>query len=252
MTKFSLATALLLPATLLAAVRIEPAPDTSAVVTQPPPAVVTPPPPVETEAQRKAKEQAQLDALRRQQEQIAAETKTLQAADTELAPVWPQYDFLRIVARYQTLKLKTPDVKKLVAQRINTAKQLVDFKTQLIADIAFAPYPHGDLVTRAKVTLAGKLAKATDADLTFTTDYGEVAVPWGDLPPAEVVRLAKFYAAERAASETDDAKSRRNALTSAFAKQYGVSMAPAKPAQPAPKPAEPRPPTKIKPYSTLQ
>jgi hypothetical protein len=247
--------ALLRPVTLHAAFKIEPGPgESSTVATQAPPAVVAPAPPVETEVQRKQKEQAQLEALRGQQAQIAAETKTLQAVDAELAPVWPTYDFVRILARYQTLtgQVTTAEVKAQITPRLTNVRQLVDFKTQLIADINFAPYTRGDLVARDKAPLTGTLAKATADRLIFTSQYGEAGAPWGELPPEEVIRLAKFYAAERAEAETDAAKSRRSALLNAFVKKYPVAKAPPKPVEKKPATTAPKPPAPLKPYSPLQ
>jgi len=203
------------------------------------PKPASPPPP--TAEQLKQQEQAKLEALRLQQQAVLDETKLVQTTDAELAALYPKYDFLAVIARYQTLagQLITPDAKKLVTQRLVTAKTLVDFKTQLATDIALQPYTKGDLQTGTKTTLAGTIAQANDTELTAKTQYGDLTVPWSDLPPATLLQLARFYAT--AAADAVDTKSRRSKLISTFATQYHLPVTPPKQPAPAtpPKPAKP-------------
>ena len=222
-----------------------PAPAPPVIVTQQVVTVVTtaapPVAPQITDAQRRQLDDAQLAALR---QQTTAETKLIQAGEAELPALWPKYNFAAIVAHYQTLagKLTTPDAKKLVNQKLSNARQLAEFKTLLMADIAAQPYARGDLLTSQNVPLNGKLTRATETELTFTTAYGELTAPWSDLPPATVGQLAKFYSA----AATGDAATRRQHLLAAFLKQYNIlPPAPLKPA--APKPAAPKTQTKPRP-----
>ena len=179
-------------------------------------------------------EQERIDELRQQQDRITAEVRMLQSADAELTAFWTKFDFLAVVARYDTLarQLTTAEVKQLVVQRIDTARRLAEFKTQLIADITQQPYTRGDLVTRAHTPLAGQLVRANDVELTFTVQYGELIARWSDLSPGTVLYLARHYAFARTATETDDAKTYRQQLIAAFTKQYKSPTASPKPAAP--------------------
>lgn len=214
------------------------------IVTAPPAApVVAPkpaPPPPPTAEQLRQQEQAKLDALRQQQQLVLDETKLLQTTDAELAALWTKYDFLAIAGRYELLasQFKSGDARNVANQRATRAKTLAEFKTQLIADLNAQPYTRGDVATGAKTRLAGALSKATDAELTSQTQYGELTLPWSDLPPASVLQLAFYYVG--ASKEADDLKARRQKLITAFAGQYHLPATPPKPVAPTP-PAAPKP-----------
>ena len=219
---------------------------TVVTTTSGPPVVVPVAPPV-SDDQRRQQEQAQLAAL---QQRTAAELKLIQAGEVELAGLWPKYNFAAIIAHYQALagQVTTADAKKLLSPKLGTAKQLADFKMQLMTDIAAQPYARGDLLTSKNVTLSGKLTRATDAELTFTTQYGELTAPWSDLPAATVVQLARYYIP----AEAGDAATRRQQLLAAFMKQYNVAPPPPPTKPVPPKSQPPKPLAKPKPASGVK
>jgi hypothetical protein len=187
---------------------------------------------IEKQREQLSQAEQQADRQRREREekerqQALAEKKLLQTFEPELAPLWQSYDFKGVLARYEAFapKLQTSEVQKLLEQRKVVAKKLVEFKSVLAADFARRPYDRADLWTRNDTPLAGRLVRATDAQLVFATPYGELVTDWQDLAPATVVKLAEFYLASRAHTEKAEPLARRHFGLAVFCKQYGPERA---------------------------
>ena len=181
-------------------------------------------------AQQKAAEQAkqqeeqhrrELEA--REAERAAAEQKLLQALEPEISPLLARYDFTGLEARYAQFAptVETAVGKRLIAGREAGAKVLQEFKAQLAADFAARPFDAAVLPTKAGVQLMGRLARATDAEVFYTTTYGEIVGKWSDLPPAALVKMAASYATAAANTETPDVQARRYLMLSVFCRNYG-------------------------------
>lgn len=174
------------------------------------------------ETERRAQERAA-----QEQQRIAEEKKLLQALEPEVAPAWQSYDFKASQAKYGTLagKMETAEGRRLLEQRVATAKLLADFKSQLAADFARRPYDRADLQTRNLSQLSGRLVRATEGQLVFATPYGELVTDWRDLAPATLVKLAEFYATTLRPAEKPEQTGRRYLALAVFCKQYGMDRA---------------------------
>lgn len=186
------------------------------------------------EQQREQSDQAQEEAERqrrereeKEQQQAVGEKKLLQAQESGLGPLWQSFDFKAALTKYEALaaKLQTAEVRKLLEQRKLTTKLLVEFKSQLAADVARRPYDRADLRTRNDTQLTGRLVRATDTQLVFATPYGEVVTDWRDLSPVTFIKLAEFYVTSLAASEKAEPLARRHLALAVFCKQYSLDRA---------------------------
>jgi len=230
-------------------VRPEPPPPP---VTNTPPVTVTntsAPPIVQpqlTPEQIKAIEEAKIrEALR---QRTAEEIRLIEGGEVEVKALWPKYAFLAVVAHYQAFaaKVETPDGKKFLNQKLSNARQLANFKIQLMSDIAAQPYSRSDFVIGNTTLNSSQITSATDTELILTSSYGETVSPWTDLSPDAMVQLARFYAATFVAAETPAVKDSRAWSLAAFGRQYNVAITP-KTTTPTP-PAPPKPKEPIKPF----
>jgi serine/threonine protein kinase len=140
-----------------------------------------------------------------------------------VAPLWQNYDFKAVVARYEAYSQKagTHADHKLLDQQLKRARRLVEFKEQLAADFARRPYEGTDLETRGGAPLPGRIVRATDREIVCSTPYGEIVSDWRDLTPVALIKLADFYAMANAATDTPDARGQRFLRLAIFCKQYG-------------------------------
>ena len=184
--------------------------------------------------QRELQSQAHQDEERRRQQQADAErhraeeeTRRAGALEPELKPFWDKYDFKGALGKCAAIQasLKTDAGRQALEPRLAAARWLNEFKTKLAADFSRQPYARGDLQSRTQVPLSEKLMRASDTDLVFAAKYGEIIIPWTDLPPAELVKLAAFYSAAAARTEKPDALARRALALAVFCRQYGRESA---------------------------
>jgi serine/threonine protein kinase len=180
---------------------------------------------IEDAAQRAELERR--EQLERQLEQLDRERKLLHATETEVGALWQLYDFKRGLARYEQLsgKIESDEARHTLQQKLAMAKLLAEFKSELAADFARRAYERGDLQTRAAVQLSGKLARATDDQLVFSTPYGEILTPWVELTPATLIKLAEHYITLSAATTRGEALGRRHLRLAVFCKQFGAERA---------------------------
>jgi len=167
------------------------------------------------EAQASQAKQEELDRQR-----AVDETQALQA----VAPMWQNYEFKAAVARYEAYSQTagTNTGHTLPGQQLNRARQLVEFKEQLIADFARRPYEGTDLETRGGAPLPGRIVRATDREIVCSTPYGEIVSDWRDLAPTALVKLADFYAAANSVTDTPAVRGQRLLRLAVFCKQYGL------------------------------
>jgi serine/threonine protein kinase len=186
----------------------------------------------EQKQQQAAAQQAQ---AAQDQQKAGQETKILQAADAAANPSWAVYDFATAETKYEAVapQIVSAAGRQGLDQRLAAAKLLVEFKTQLAADIARRSYDNADLQTRSGVKLAGRLTRATDSELTFTTPYGELASSWGDFAPETLQALAEYYAGTSAQTDPPENVGRRYLTLAVFSRQYGLDRAAASYAQQA-------------------
>lgn len=186
----------------------------------------------EKKQQEAAAQQAQ---AAQDQQKAGEEARILQATDAAANPSWTVYDFNTAEAKYEAVapQIVTAAGHQGLDQRMAAAKLLVEFKTQLAADIARRSYDNADLQTRGGVKLAGRLTRATDTELTFTTPYGELASSWGDFAPETLQALAGYYAGTSAQTDQPESVARRYLTLAVFCRQYGLNRAAASYAQQA-------------------
>ena len=174
-------------------------------------------------AQRAAAEEARRRATAAQsQQQVDAEIAQVQALETSLHPIVNNYDFQTALTKSTELepRLTTPAAKRLLEQRCATLRRLVEFKKQLIGDLATKPFEASQIVTRSG-RVEGQLTHATETDLTFTVPYGELPAAWHDLTPATLQKMGEFYA--QIGKPTD--RARRYLDTAILAKQFNLKFA---------------------------
>jgi len=195
----------------------QPMPPPVVVTTTAPPVVLVQPPPKPTTEDLVAKRIAEED----RQRILQTETNLILTADMEGVPLLEGYDFVAILARYNSLeeKMTFPETKNLLHQRVTTIRWLVKFKEILLADIARSPYGRGDLITRTANPVVGTLVGATATMISVKNPYGTTEKAWKDLAPESVGKLAQFYIAG-AASEMPSAVARRQLAYAVFCKQY--------------------------------
>ena len=80
--------------------------------------------------------------------------------------------------------------------------RLVQFKQQLIADIGRQAYPGGQLRSKNNEPVTGNLTKASETELFFSTQYGELVQAWTEFVPGELLKLGGYYASTFAPSES--------------------------------------------------
>ncbi len=171
------------------------------------------------EADRQRREQQA-----REQEQANAEKEKLQSFEAGIANLWTTYDFKTAQIRYESLtpSFTTTDGRRALQSRQAVARLLVEFRTQLGADFIRRPYNSEDLQTRTGARLSGRLGHATEKQLVFSTQYGEVLTDWSDLAPPMLIKLAVFYVNAFTQTEKPDARARRYLLLAVFCRQYGL------------------------------
>lgn len=171
------------------------------------------------EAERKRLEQEV-----REREQATAEKQQLQTFEAGIANLWSVYDFKTAQIRYDALtpNFATSEGKRALQARQTMVRLLVEFKAQLVADFIRRPYNAEDLQTRTGARLVGRLGRATDKQLVFTSQYGEVLTDWSDLAPPMLIKLAVFYANASTQTEKADVRARRYLLLAVFCRQYGL------------------------------
>jgi hypothetical protein len=164
------------------------------------------------------------EVLEREREQAAAEKQTVRVGEAGITALWDAYAFATVRKTYETLaaSIKTTEVRQLLQTRLATARLLEEFKTRLAADFVRRPLDGQQLRTRDGAQLSGKLGRATDTQLIFTTPYGELTSEWRNLTPAAIVKVGEFYATAFAATEKTDTRARRYLLLAVFCKQYGL------------------------------
>ena len=201
---------------------LKPPPPPSPQVVEP---VQPPPPPEPTPEEIRALEAAKAAAAAKQLELEDKERQLILATDRNVDPGWYGYDFAAILNAYKALdpQITTSTNRLLLKPRLRLATLVVDFKSQLINDIPRLPYDSGDLLTRQGSRLVGRLARATDTQLFFSTAYGELTVAWSDLPNSALRQLAFFYATAFAPSEMPAVQGHRYLTLAAFARQYRLS-----------------------------
>ena len=215
----------------------------------PQPQIVTPSPAqierARAEEARKKKEQEERDAeeARRKKEEVVRqmeledkERDMIFNTDINVGPSWRSFDFAAILNAYKAIdpQITTSTNRALLKPRLRVATLVADFKSQLINDILRLPYDGGDLLTRQGSRLVGRLGRATDTQLVFSTAYGELTIAWSDLPSSALARLAFFYATAFAPSEVPAVQGHRYFTLAAFAKQYaGLSDSAARAARAA-------------------
>ncbi len=179
------------------------------------------------EQQEKQEEDAQHQREQRELQKAADETKLLQSADTEAIPLWHAYDFKVVNTKFEALRpqIETAAAHRLLDQRRLTASLLTEFKAQLAADFARRPYDSAGLQTHSSVQLAGRLIRATDTQLVFSTQYGELVSEWSDLAPATLQKIAEDYATAFAQTDKPETIARRYLTLAVFCKQYGLDRA---------------------------
>jgi serine/threonine protein kinase len=175
-----------------------------------------------------------LEEERRRQEELRAKMEAeiglIAKAESQARALLAAYDFEELVKTYEPLRAKCsiPDTQNLLASKLFGAAQLVAFKHQLVADISAQPYEKGDLVTARGATLNGTVNKADTQQFTLTKRYGdneaESDVGWNELPPAQLARLAEYYAglAAKKTPAAADLAARHLALA-VFYKSYGFT-----------------------------
>jgi hypothetical protein len=175
-----------------------------------------------------AKQRAEEERLAREQQEAAragAELKLVQGSETAVAAFLGSYDFKSVQAKFEmlTAQLQTDAGRQLLDQKLTLAKLLVQFKTQLSADFPRQPYDSSNLQTRNYTRVAGRLARATDTQLIFSTPYGELVSEWRDLAPGTIQQIAMNYAAVFEKLEKPEIQARRYLAMAAFCKQYGLA-----------------------------
>ncbi len=177
--------------------------------------------------QEKQEEDARHEREQREQQKAADETKLLQSADTAAIPLWQAYEFKAVDTKFEALtpQIETAATHRLLDQRRLTTSLLTEFKAQLAADFARRPYDSAGLQTRSSVQLAGRLSRATDTQLVFSTQYGELVSEWRDLAPATLQKIAEDYATASTQTDKPETIARRYLTLAAFCKQYGLDRA---------------------------
>ncbi len=180
---------------------------------------------------RAEEERRRAEEEERQRQRAAEEAKVLQTIEPDIAPHWHAYDFRGAALKYEVFQqtLQTAGGKQVVQKRIDTARLLAEFKTQLMADFARRAFPGEQLTTRGGAHPVGNLVRANETELVFGTQFGEGIYNWKDFPPAELIKMGAAYLV----GEKPESQSRRCLHLAVFAKQYGLDQAAATYAQQA-------------------
>lgn len=173
------------------------------------------------DATRQETELREREHAERVRQMTSGEVQKLQALDTPVAALCNSYDFKGALAKYESLNFESDAARQSLAQRKAFIGLLVEFKAQLAADFVRRPYDSAELQTRNRVTVQGRLARATETQLIFATPYGELVANWTDLPPVSLQKLAEFYATTFAPTDKPATIGRRYLLLAAFSKQFG-------------------------------
>ena len=160
-------------------------------------------------------------------ERAAEEAKFVQSIDPQIIPFLQKYDFRGAHEKYLQVgeNVSTPLGRQLLQNRLDATDRLVQFKQQLIADVTRQAFPGDQLHTKSNVPVSGNLTRATDSELFFGTQYGELAQSWTEFLPGELLKVAGSYATTSAASEPAASQARRYLMLALFAKQYGLDRA---------------------------
>lgn len=179
----------------------------------------------EAAAAREREEQLRRERKAREQQRAEEEARLLQALEPEITPLLQRYDFTGLQERYQRFseQVITTLGRKLLAERQHATTWLIEFKNQLAADFAAQPVDASALRTRGGTALIGRLARASDTEVYYRTDYGEIVGRWADLPPATLIQLATQYAANLGAKEPPEKRARRYLMLAIFCRTYGQS-----------------------------
>lgn len=190
-------------------------------------------------------EQAQAEK-RRQQEQLAAaelqrqreleereraaaasDQQLIASQDTALAAALANYDYAAAVALFDALapKIQTATGQTLLQQRLAGLQLLIKFKEQLTSDFPRSPYDSTQLQTRHYIRVLGRLNRATNTQLIFLTQHGEIVAEWRDLTPTSLMRMAEYYISTLGRTERPEEVARRHLLLATFCQYHGLERA---------------------------
>jgi len=148
----------------------------------------------ETELQNKV-------ATRQAEEQRAAaqaalirdqESKALEIAGGKFASCIHGYQFEEGMAAIVNTQVTDPGINVRKVALLKKAQWLVQFKDTLVNDINVLGYTQ-PIVEINGASIAGGVHKATKAQLEIDTQYGALIVPWGELPPSEIMVMADYF-----------------------------------------------------------
>jgi serine/threonine protein kinase len=167
---------------------------------------------------KKRDDEIRREAARQEQLRSEADAQLMETAEQYVKLLVWRHDFSVAVNKYKELlpQLQTDKAKMNANARLLRLERLAGFKAQLMADIAARAYELGKMVTRANSPLIGRLTGASDTELTFATEYGELNTPWADVAPKSLVAVAQYYAATRLPTDSEDVRKNRMKLISAF------------------------------------
>jgi hypothetical protein len=174
------------------------------------------------EARRQEEERRRQQEAERQRQRAEEEARLVQTSENETGPLLERYEFQAAFDKYEAFgkTLQSDSARQLLAGRVALVRALLEFKAQLAADFPKQPFAGNLLQNRAHNQLTGKLVRATDNELVFATPYGEVLNNWSDLPPTELVQMARTYARNAATTESAEELARRYLRLAVFCKQF--------------------------------
>ena len=144
--------------------------------------------------------QAKVTARQAEEQRIAAqaalkheqETKALETAAEKFASSIHGYQFEDGLAAIANTQVSDPEIARQKADLLKKAQWLVQFKDTLANDINVLGYSQPILKVNG-ASISGGVHKATRAQLEIDTQYGALIVPWGELPPSEMLAMADYY-----------------------------------------------------------
>lgn len=97
-------------------------------------------------------------------------------------------------AELESLSIRDPDLDARRKAAIRKADWALRFKRMLVNDINGGGYPKKFIKSNGQET-EGPIKKATDEAVFIATPYGEIQIPWSDVPPEVMLEMAEHHIA---------------------------------------------------------
>jgi len=173
------------------------------------------------ERKRLAKEEREKEANANRQVQLEAEKNMFKPIEASKPALLVEYKYEELLKNLENLNIQTDESKKILEKQLTFAKILKDFKSTIGSDVLVSPYAE-KVLTKENRPMIGKLSEVKDGKLWFREDAVEIARPWADFPPVELLKIGHYYLGREISRPVPDKPeiARRAIALALFSREY--------------------------------